>query len=284
VAIDYNRELRDNFFRVPGEHMIEGGQTGSGKTQGLYWILAGIRENSPDEAILWFDTGKTAEILKLCSYGPVLVHLPIGAELEIQLKPGKDLPEEIEIKYFVSVSQIIENLSQNKINVVCLEPFFPDPDDYAHIISSFFKTLIDMARKYQVIVPLAIFFDEFHWAAPAQGHALNEEHTEGAKWIQRNIEMLRSMGIRIVATCQDWTKLRKGVRSTFNWIMIRRGLQFSNDQGRLATYNWKWQTLRDDTAVLVFPDKMFTDFMRLPFYGDGRTLGRVYYHMEKTTG
>jgi hypothetical protein len=96
------------------------------------------------------------------------------------------------------------------------------------MIGKLFTALIRLAHDYALPVPLAIFYDEFHKVAPGQGHGLSDKHYKFASVVQLNIERLRSLKVRFVATTQGWTKIRKGVRSSFNWIFARRGAIFSS--------------------------------------------------------
>jgi hypothetical protein len=135
-----------------------------------------------------------------------------------------------------------------------------------------------MSHDYKVPAPLAIFYDEFHLVAPGKGHAFNKEHASFGSEIQYNIERLRSLKIRFIASTHQWTKIRKGVRSSFNWFMMNRGALFSSDeQPRLSRFNRKFENLNTDEAMIAFPTKVFTDVMKMPYYGDGEDYGRIIY-------
>jgi len=159
-----------------------------------------------------------------------------------------------------------------------LYPYIHDPETYAKIFSAIFKSLIYLAHDAHLdyVTPLSIFFDEFHVVAPAQGHG-EEGVGKVGSIIQLNIEKLRSLKVRFVATTQGWFKIRKGVRSSFNWLLVRRGGYFSNDQPKLQRFNSLFQSLKNDEAVIVYPSRVFSDVMHLPLYPNGEEFGRVRY-------
>jgi hypothetical protein len=60
--------------------------------------------------------------------------------------------------------------------------------------------------------------------------------------------------------------------------MINRGGSFtSSEQPRLSRYNKKFETLENNEAIIAFPDKVFTDIMEIPYYGEGWQHGSIYY-------
>ena len=200
-----------------------------------------------------------------------------GVRVEIFDKNKKSVYPESYYE-FLSISEIFSHIDKEKINVLCLSPYFPDPEEYAIVITEFFKDLIKIAKKGTIPTPLAIFLDEFQMIAPAQGQALNEQHSIGGRWMQRNLDQLRSIGIRIVAAAQSWKKVRQGVRTSFGIIMIRQGAEFpSNEIKRLSSANDTWGALGREDAVFAFRNRMYSDPIRLPSYGDGGEVGTIEY-------
>ncbi len=273
--IDWDAAMRNRFLKKPGEHLIEIGITGSGKTQGLYHILNGIIDFSKDETILWISCGKSAEELKLLQFMPCNFLFPKKRSIEVKInQPVKDYTSYA----FLSIPDIFRHIDKGKINILCLEPYFPDPDDYALVITEFFKTLIVMAKYGEVVTPLAIFIDEFQMVAPARGQALNEQHAMGGRWMQKNLDQLRSIGVRIVAAAQAWKKVLGGVRMSFGYIMIRQGAEFPpNELRRLSAANERWQALQKEEMVFAFRNRYYSDPIAIPPYGDGRDIGTIMY-------
>jgi hypothetical protein len=291
--IDWNAILRNGFFKRPGEHALVVGATGTGKTQCLYYLLGGLRTHAPKERIVWFDTGKSSEILGLAEQYPVMVHSPDGTTVEIKSKhPVITAPDRILQKQFAHPTELWDNMVPDRINVVSVEPFFPDPKHYSQEITEIFRILILKARAYGFedagMIPMAIFMDEIQWVVPSERTALNRQHNEGAKWFQRNIELLRSMDMRIVASTQGWTKLRAGARDSFGWLFIKRGAHFSfTDRPSLAKWNRLFARLPDAGMRIVMPDQTYSkDIIITEFYGDAKRLGTIKYKevtTEKTT-
>lgn len=273
--INWSNAIIKNFLSKPGEHLIEIGITGSGKTQGLYHLLNGIIEYSPDETILWITCGKSAEELKLMQFAPTNFLFPIDRAIEVELKKETYPFTSYE---FLNIPDIFKHIDKDKLNILCLAPYFPDPEDYAILVTEFFKALITLARDGKIPTPLAIFIDEFQMVAPAQGQSLNDQHNLGGRWMQRNLDQLRSIGIRIVGAAQAWKKIRGGVRTAFSCIMIRQGAEFPNNEiPRLAAQNDRWQSLDQTEMVFAFRNRFYSDIIQLPKYGDGTVVGTITY-------
>lgn len=276
--INWNDTVRKKFLSKPGEHALEVGMTGSGKTQGLYHILNGILDYSPDETILWISCDKSAEELKLLQFGTCNFLHPANRDIKIKINEGVDVYKNYVVTEFNSIPDIFRHVDKGKINVLCLASFYPDPEQYAVVITELFVNLITMARKNMVPRPLAIFIDEFQMLAPAQGQALNDTHSLGGRWMQKNIDQLRSMQIRIVAAAQSWKKVRTGVRGSFACIMIRQGAEFPiTEIKRLAAQNEKWAMLNREEMVFAFRTRFYSDIIILPDYGDGWKVGDITY-------
>jgi hypothetical protein len=272
--INWSDALRTRFLSKPGEHAIEIGITGSGKTQGLYHLLNGIMQYSKDETILWISCGKSAEELKLMQFGKTNFIFPKNRSLDIQLKQ----PTYPYISYEAnSIPDIFRHINRGMINVLCLASFYPDPDEYSVVVTEFFKALITMARDGTLPTPLAVFIDEFQMVAPAQGQALSDQHAMCGRWMQKNIDQLRSIGVRIVGAAQSWKRVRQGVRNSFGIIIIRQGAEFTTDITRLMKQNEVWQGLPKDGMVVAFRNRMYSDPLLLPSYGDGTAVGTIEY-------
>lgn len=273
--IPWEKSIIKWFLEKPGEHLIEVGITGSGKTQGLYYLLNGILDHNKAETILWITCGKSSEELKLMQFMECNFLFPYRRGINIKLDK-ETYP--YEMYQFVTIPEIFEHINRGRINILCLAPYFPDPEEYSIVITEFFKSLIVLARDGKIATPLAIFIDEFQMVAPARGTALNEMHNMGGRWMQRNIDQLRSMGIRIVAAAQSWKRVLQGVRTSFGCIMIRQGAEFpANEIKRLAMGNERWQAMEKHEMVFTFRNRFYSEPVSLPSYGDGRQVGKIRY-------
>lgn len=252
--------------------MLNLGITGSGKTQDLMWILDAIVAEAPEETILWNDSGKSHELLLVAQFKPLHIILPEGMDIEI----SGDV--EYTKTWFVDPADVWRSLRKDMINVMCIEPFIRKPQYFTPVVTSIFSKLIDMAHDYKLPVPLTIFYDEFHRVAPGKGQAYDSKHAAFGAEIQYNIETLRSLQVRFIASTHGWTKLRKGVRSSFNWFMVNRGGSFtSSEQPRASRYNKRFEKLENHEAIVWFPNKVFSDILEIPYYGEGWHYGKVTY-------
>jgi len=273
--IPWERAIRKHFLEKPGEHLIEVGITGSGKTQGLYYLLNGILDHNPNETILWITCGKSSEELKLMQFMPTNFLYPYRRGLKIDLYQ-KTYPWEM--YQFTTLPEMFQHVNKGRLNILTLAPYYPDPDEYSIIAMELFKALIVLARDGKIIIPLAIFIDEFQMFAPARGQALTEHHKLGGVWMQRNIDQLRSIGIRIVAATQSWKRVLQGVRTSFGCIMIRQGAEFpANEIKRLAEGNENWQGLEKQEMIFTFRNRFYSEHIQLPSYGDGKEVGKITY-------
>lgn len=261
------------FLKKPGEHLMEIGITGSGKTQGLYWILDGLLKNSKNETIVWFDSGKSSEILTLAKLGALNIILPAQTEIRIECSDADIIQKE-----FINPTEIWTGLlEKDRINIVCLAPYILSPSVYTKVFTKLFTSLIRMAHDYAIPVPMALFIDEFHRIAPSKGNAIDWNQMVMGAAIQHNIETLRSLHVRLICSTHGWMKIRAGVRNSFNWIMPRRGAHFSGDQPKLNRFNPLFEKLDTDQGIITFPTKIFTDLIHFPYYEIGEDIGSVRY-------
>jgi hypothetical protein len=300
--------LRAKFFSKPGEHLIEVGNTGSGKTQGFFWACDHIAHDSPGETILINDRAKSSESLVYATLKPVQFIYPAGCEIEIQLAPGVQIVSEdhqhlsmsqlrnmneysearrlmypITFKPITTFSAVWESLDLDKINIQSFRPFIRYKPQLAKVVSAIFDELIDQADSYKIpktitledgrkVRALALFWDEFHEVVPATGDKYGV-----SELIISNVEDLRSKKVRLVASSHGWTKMVRGVRISFPWVMARRGTIIEKESLRLRKFNPTFESLDKNEAIIILPNKTFTDKLALPYYGEGEDLGRIYY-------
>ena len=155
---------------------------------------------------------------------PLRVFLPHGCKIE-----AKDY--EYEMIHFDPLFpfEMWEQIDNKAINIISVYRFILDPVTYTKTTSEIFRSLIIEAHNYRLKTPLCLFSDEFHNVAPAQSSALDFKQYQLGAWIQVNVEKLRSLGVRLIASTHGWKKLRPGVRSSFQLVDIQ-------EVGRLS---WK---------------------------------------------
>jgi hypothetical protein len=264
--------------------MIEIGQTGTGKTQGLYYILEGLIKNSPESTIVWIDTAKTSEILRLATFRPLNLLIPEGCEIIIHPAEYID-PETGETKTYkfdIKTTKILnyvdvwKSLDPNRINIISFNRFVRGHIPHSKIVSRVFRKLIDVAYDYEIPVPLDIFIDEFQFVCPARHMAKSPEHYSSGMDIIDSLFTMRSLKVRFITATQSWKVINVAARDSFPWMMIRRGAAFAD--GKLKRFNDLWERVQEGYCWIVYPSRDYSDnTINLPFYGDGEELGRVFY-------
>jgi energy-coupling factor transporter ATP-binding protein EcfA2 len=277
-------------LQQPGQHIIVYGQTGAGKTTTMLWLLEGLMLKSPNETIVWFDLGKADESGTLLTFSDCRFIVPRGCKLDINKTEIKDGVRPDGTPYKVHDFEIVEiddpsdpwmAVKRGVINVIVVYPFILLPGPYANVVSEMFTKLIFYAHRRQLIVPMTVFVDEFHMLAPASGHGVNNKHYLAAGVIQLNIDKLRATGVRLIGSSQGVTKLRKGVRTAFNWQIVKRGANFrQEEEPKLHRFNLKWQNLDNREMVLVYPTKKFSDIIQIDYYPRGTEIAQFYYTGE----
>ena len=267
--------FRKGFVNNFGQHMLICGITGSGKTQAMFWVLHELKaaeENGKrKEAVVWFDTGKSdiikksTEFLTLLAFEDLNILVPKGCEVRIKNEEFADM---VKIREF-KPDNFWDKIERRRINVACLEPFLrTDTVLYGKIFTQLFTQLIDKAHNLEVKTPMALFFDEFHRLCPARIHdAVSAEHYKLGGIIQMNIERLRSLGIRFVASTHGITKMKAAVRSSFQWRLYKRYIGGLTDEDRLKDYRPLLMKLAEDECIISYPNGTFSDILSLPFYG-----------------
>jgi hypothetical protein len=116
------------------------------------------------------------------------------------------------------------------------------------------------------------------------GHAWDKKHEDASKWMQKNMKMVRSLGIRIIGATHNPYELRKGVRTEMAWQFPRQGTTYDRwEEPRLAKFNEVWASLEPLQMVIVRPDRMFSDIIDIEYYprGEGPDgIGEMIYAGE----
>lgn len=277
-------------LKKPGGHIAIYGQTGAGKTTTMFWLLEGLLRANPKETAVWFDLGKADESGTLLTLGPVRFLVPPNCKITVKrtdIKEGTRLDgtpfkvHDFEVVTIDDPADPWKSIKKGVINVICVYPFIIEPKPYAGVVSAMFTKLIRYAHHREIITPMTILIDEFHMLAPASGHGLGNEHYEAANMIQLNIDKLRAIGIRIIGSSQGVTKLKKGIRTAFNWNIAKRGANYrQEEEPKLHAFNSKWQKLDDDQVVVVFPNRDFTNILNTNFYPMGSEISEIDYDGE----
>lgn len=69
-----------------------------------------------------------------------------------------------------------------------------------------------------------------------------------------NIERLRSLGIRFVASTHGITKMGAAVRSSFQWRLYKRYIGGLSDEDQLNEYKGLLKRLKEDEVIISYPN------------------------------
>ncbi len=277
------RRFRRDYLQAKVKHSMTVGTTGSGKTTALRWIADGFLECAPKNTLVWFDSGKSSEILVLAAglSRPHPLNIILPETMDVDIQPANGYIFDIRKSFVREPGAVWSKLIRSRINIVMIEPFNRRADKFAPIIRQIFSELVDNAAEYALPVPIRIFYDEFNKVVPGKGCALNAEHSAVGADVEYSVEMLRSLGVGFVASSQGSTDCRKGVRDHFTIQIGKRGAEYS--KGRLSRFNSLFEKLPEEHAIVVFEDKLFSDPIVIPFYGDGEEYGTARYIGKLTT-
>ena len=274
--------IRNDFINVPGRHAGLFGMSGSGKTTLSYMLVSAFVDEGA--CLIWFDTGKSAEVLRLIDFRDIHFIIPHGYDIKIEWNKGYEHYNDHIKKTFIDDSlEALSKIDKDYINIICIRPFYQKPEEAGTKTAEFMEALIEVSKLYMLPSDTVMFLDELQAIAPAKGYELNAAHKRAGNMLAHNIDQLRSWGVRVIGMGQDWSKVLKSVRSQFPVLFIKRGVFFYKDDPHLNKYNERWKVLDDNQFVYVTSRKVFTEPIRHPFYGDGGEIGRLMYLYNQNT-
>jgi hypothetical protein len=115
---------------------------------------------------------------------------------------------------------------------------------------------------------------------------LNNEQKVAAIWIEENIQMIRSLGIRLIAVTHQLRELRKSVRSEFLWQIPKLGTYYAyQDAPRLAKYNADLESLNSLSICYLKPGHRYSSNpgIGISYYPRGEEVGTMDYGMALIT-
>jgi hypothetical protein len=277
------RRFRIDYLQAKIAHLMVIGTTGTGKTTTLRWVADGFLECAKKNTLVWFDSGKSHELLVLAAglSNPHPLNIILPETMDVDIQPVNGYEFDIRKSFIREPGEVWQKLVHSRINIVMIEPFNRRADKFAKIVKQIFSDLVDNAAEYSLPTPIRVFYHEFNKVVPGKGCALNPEHAAVGADVEYSVETLRSLGVGFVGSTQGWTDCRKGVRSHFDWQIGKSGAEFSH--GRIAKFNSLFEKLSAEQAIIIYPDKTFSDQIRVPFYGDGEEFGTVRYIGKLTT-
>jgi hypothetical protein len=292
--MSWQEAIDEQWASRPGQHLAVYGRTGTGKTQALYWLVNMILI-AMKEYIIWFDSGKSGEILTLLLFGPLKI-LYLGSKglnINIDLKPNirellekyeydpdiveKNLANSIVVPITDPLHKTWTSCDPNYINVISYRKFIIDPVMVSKLYSGLFLNLIDVAFDRKMAVPASIIIDELQAIAPSKKNALDAWHIKASSVLIANLQQCRSLGLRVVGASQGYEQVRPAARQAFDWMIAKRGCDFVPEQRKLFAFSKLWESCETECGYFIFPDRVFSAKLHLPYYIDGWRLGRVTY-------
>lgn len=234
-----------------GKHTFIFGTTGGGKTQKGYAFVDWLKHL---ENQIWFDTGKTNEILPLlCMNRKVRIIVPIGHTVSIEERTdGKwcsiaNHPEIIHVSSaYDALSSIHKgtrdksgNYQKDTITIISVRNAFRQKANAVSWVVDFFEQLAIRCRESTMpnIFPAALHLDESQWAMAGKRISGEGERTKAAEIITENALELRSAGVRLMLYAQDYNNIPPAARENMLFNVLCKGADVKSDEnGNLS----KW--------------------------------------------
>jgi hypothetical protein len=244
--------IEKEFFKTPGTHMLVLGQTGTGKTQKSYYFVK--RFLFYGETVVWFDSGKSGEILPLAGFNtPLHIISPKNTEIGISGSP-------VPVTYATAFDEADtwNHIVPGVINILTFRRAFHDVVPLSQYGAKVMQRLLVAAYDDDVKLPapMTVFIDEFSSVCPSYGLLENKHQKLSASRIALALKNLRSTGIRLFAVDQSWKDVYPNARRQFPFLLVCRGPNFGPDSG-LERY--RFSNLNVDEAHLIWPVRLWKD-------------------------
>lgn len=241
----------DEFLTQHGKHLFIFGTTGGGKTQKGYAMVDWLKHL---ETQIWFDTGKTNEILPLLCMGKkVRLIVPKGTDIEIggydkgDWKKIENHPDVIQISSPYDALSAIStgswdtgrNRVRDTITIISFRNAFTRKEMAVSWVAEFFEQLAERCRLNTMpnIFPASLHIDESQWAMAGKRISAEGERSKASEIITENALELRSAGIRLILYAQDYTNIPPAARENMLFNILCKGANVSSDEnGNLS----KW--------------------------------------------
>jgi hypothetical protein len=255
------REFEKEFLSGVGMHLLGLGQTRTGKTQKAYQIVKW--QLNRGDTIVWFDSGKSGEILPLCGFGrPVNIITPAGMKVVVS-----DLKEDIISEEVENPSDFWECIKPKAINVFSFRRAFRDVVDLSKYGANIMKGLVDASYdEIPLPTPLAVHIDEFAQVCPAFNLMEDGYQKAMASRVSLALKNLGSMGIKICAYDQSWKDIYPNARRQFPFLMVCRNPGLGQDAGLPDRYRNSFSDMRVDTAQFIFPWREWKGYWHFKYF------------------
>lgn len=238
------RRFYEEFLCAHGKHLFIFGTTGGGKTQKGYAFVDWLKHL---ETQIWFDTGKTNEILPLlCMSRKVRIITPTGTDVIIEeYQNGKwqriaNHPEVIPVASpqdaLASISPGSWDASRHRvrdtITIISFRNGFSKKESAVTWVAEFFEYLAEWCRlsKMPDIFPAAIHVDESQWAMAGKRISGEGERSKASEIITENALELRSAGIRLVLYAQAHNNIPPPARENMLFNVLCKGADVTPEE------------------------------------------------------
>ena len=255
------REFEKEFLNGVGMHLLGLGQTRTGKTQKAYQIVKW--QLNRGDTIVWFDSGKSGEILPLCDFGrPVNIITPAGIKVEVTGCKGTVTYSECQKERF-----FWDEIKTGAINIFSFRRAFRDVVDLSKYGANIMKGLVDASYdEIPLPTPLDVHIDEFAQVCPCFNLMENPYQKAMASRVSLALKNLGSMGIKICAYDQAWRDIYPNARRQFPFLMLCRNPGLGQDAGLPDRYRNIFSDLRVDQAQFIFPWREWKGYWHFRYF------------------
>jgi hypothetical protein len=247
----------DEYLTQHGKHTFIFGTTGGGKTQKGYAMVDWLKHN---ETQIWFDTGKTNEILPLLCMGKkIRILTPTNTKITIEERTPEGwqkLSDHPDIMMVSNPNDALDCIAtgdlhkriKDTITIISFRNGFSKKDMAVSWVSEFFELLAERCRLSTMpnIFPASLHVDESQWAMAGKRISADGERSRASEIITENALELRSAGIRLILYAQAYTNIPPAARENMLFNILCKGADVSSDEnGNLS----KWCKLYGDWVV-----------------------------------
>jgi hypothetical protein len=248
------RRFYDEFLTQHGKHLFIFGTTGGGKTQKGYAVVDWLKNL---ETQIWFDTGKTNEILPLlCMDRKVRILIPSSTDVKIKCS-GEEIPDHPDVVRVSNPNEALDMIAKghlekhqwvrDTITIISFRNSFSKKEMAVQWVAEFFELLAERCRLSTMpnIFPAALHVDESQWAMAGKRISAEGERSKASEVITENALELRSAGIRLVLYAQSYKNIPPAARENMLFNILCKGAFVTSDEnGNLSQWcrNAEWRT------------------------------------------
>jgi hypothetical protein len=250
------RRFYDEFLTQHGKHLFIFGTTGGGKSQKGYAIVDFLKNV---ENQIWFDTGKSNEILPLlCMNRKVRIIIPTNCDLKI-IYEGIQIKNHPDVVRVDSPNEALDCIAigtrgarhdipiRDTITIISFRNFFSKKEMAVEWVAEFFERLAERCRLSTMpnIFPASLHVDESQWAMAGKRISADGGRTKTSEVITENALELRSAGVRLVLYAQSYKNIPPAARENMLFNILCKGAFVTSDEnGNLSQWchNAEWRT------------------------------------------